>query len=234
MTTQLLVRIAHPHVGRIETRVFTGSPVTIGRSRSNVLRLDHGDVPNRQGEIRFTSTLVEYVGADDAPGAIIGGVPVAARASVLLASDTLIQIGPYRLCADIEMLSDRSADPERADELAATDEFATGGIAPSKMFLATAARRTGGTDTLTSFVYRALKLADVVSAVVVKLRAGCGTAGQRPFDTSPLRSSWNAHEIADYLLDTDASENRLNELERYLVELAVRAQFPVSPDIGRA
>jgi hypothetical protein len=74
----------------------------------------------------------------------------------------------------------------------------------------------------------------VVSAVIVKLRADCDLAGQRPFDTSPLRSSWNAYEIAEYLLDTEASENRLVELERYLVELAGRAQVPTSRLIGRA
>lgn len=234
MTTQLLVRIAHPHIGRIETRVFTESPVTIGKSATNVLRLEHSNVPDRQGEIRFTSTLVEYVGADDAPGVIIAGVRLASRASLLLGSDTLVQIGPFRLCAEVETLSEGAAELDGADRSPAAGALGMDGITPAKVFLTAVGRSAGGPDTLTSFVYRALKLADIVSAVIVKLRAGCGIGGLQPFDTSPLRSSWGAHEIADYLLDTDASENRLNELEKYLVELAARAQFPVSPGVGRA
>ena len=238
MITQLVVRIAHPHVGRIETRVFTQSPVSVGSDPSNVLRLEHSTVSGRQGEIKFTSTSVQYVEYGASMRGKVGGVQVEPATSVRLDPDTLIQIGPYRLCAELPESCGRNQAPSRKQPRSLEDDGSTGldelGMGAAPMVLSSVGRSAATGDTLTSFVYRALRLADVVSAVVVKLRAGCGLTGQRPFDTSPLHISWNAHEIADYLLDTDASESRLAELEKYLLELAARAQLPLSAGVGRA
>ncbi len=234
MATQLVVRIAPPGAGGIETRTFTRSPVSVGSAESNLLRLDHPSVAAHQGAFSFSSSRVIYEERAGGTGARVGELQPQLGERVSVNEETLVQIGRFRLCA--EVVAER--------DVAICHDPRSGSAAPSafewKMpaIVGALASHSGGAlptlESLTSFVYRALRLADVVSAVIVRLRAGCGIAAQRPFDCSPLRSSWNAYEIAEYLLDTDAPENRLVVLERYLVELAERAQVPRSAPVGQA
>jgi hypothetical protein len=75
-------------------------------------------------------------------------------------------------------------------------------------------------DTLTSFIRRAVKLADEISAAIIELRTRQNPPSLRRFEASVLRTSWDKYELADYLLDPGAPDISLVEVRRYLIELA--------------
>jgi hypothetical protein len=230
MTKRLVVRIARLKLrGSIEEEVFDESPITVGSVSGNALRLEHPLVSPHQGVVTFTPTAVHYMDHKVATATIVDGVPALPETPVPLQPDTLVQVGPFRFCVELEPV--RAHDSEGDSEKMTFEEDVMGVIRA----VASVARGApiDSADTLASFVTRAVKLADIVSAVVVELRARHGRGGMRRFESSPLRNSWDAYEISDYLLDPLAPDTRLAELKRLLMELT-QAPLPSPTPEGRA
>jgi pSer/pThr/pTyr-binding forkhead associated (FHA) protein len=102
MTTRLIVTMVRFKPGSpIETRIYTESPVSIGRGPNNILRLDHPSVACRHGAFQFTSARASYIDYGQQGDTIIGGQSVAAQTPISLREDTLIEIGIFRICVDL-------------------------------------------------------------------------------------------------------------------------------------
>lgn len=241
MTDRLIVRIARPKLGRpVETRIFIESPVSVGSGPNNALRLEHPRVAAYQGVLTFTPTSVQYTDCDATASAVIDGVAVKPGIRNTLRNGTLVQVGPFMIC--VELAADAGLDAPPAAVLPAQrpeSEALPGGSGVTGVVRQAVESIVGGVpttsaETLTSFLIRALKLADLVAEAIVELRTRHGRLGSRPFETSPLRIFWDPHEIADYLLDPNAPAVRLTELKRYLIELAQGKPPPFSGGGGQA
>jgi hypothetical protein len=235
MTTRLIVRIVRRNtLAAVETRTFSDSLVSVGSSTTSSLRLEHPLVSPNQGVFMFTPTLVQYMDCSSETNATADGSPIEPGVPLPLREDTLIQIGPFALCAELQVegVTGRTREPAIEGETMTFAEDTMGVV--RAVALASRDLPANDIDTLKSFVSQAVRLVDAFSAFVVRQRSRPGQVGMRSFDTSPLRNSWDSREISDYLLDMDAADSRLAELERYLVELAGQCRFPLSTTVGQA
>jgi pSer/pThr/pTyr-binding forkhead associated (FHA) protein len=94
----VIVRIVHPNGRPIESRVFSSSPISVGRSATSVLRLEDPRVSPQQGVLAFTSEAIQYLDYGSAIKATVDGVPLTPGIPVRLQDSSVVQIGPYRFC----------------------------------------------------------------------------------------------------------------------------------------
>lgn len=236
-TSRLIVKLIRPDSPEaVETQVFSNSPVFVGASAASSIRLKDPLISAHQGVFIFTRERVRYVDYSTKTSAIVDDVFAAPGESFPVHKDTLLWIGPFALRVEVESAAAAPAvrTPAVANENSEVIALEQEAMETIRTVTRIARRLLASNDSLAYFLARAVKLADVVSAVIVRARAAGTNTAKFPFDTSPLRTSWDAHEISAYLLDTNASTSRLAELERYLVELTLRAELNASIIVGQA
>jgi hypothetical protein len=205
MTTRLVVNIARPIPGKsIETRVFAGAPVSVGSSAASLLRLQHPSIAPERGVLIFTAATVHYIDYAAGTSAVVDGLALTPGIPFALRPDSLIEIGPFRFCAEVvaapgalplHELPGHSTESETPVARQVTND----GFDPI-VCAACGMTTNANTAALRSFLTHAMKLADIISAVVIELRARQARTGLRSFETSLLRTSWDHHEISSYLL----------------------------------
>jgi hypothetical protein len=85
------------------------------------------------------------------------------------------------------------------------------------------------TEALAIVLSRALRVIDIVSAVLTQLRPGRIPSWASPAGSSPIRTALDPLVITDYLLDPSGSDERLDELRRYLIDLVSWEAFALAP-----
>lgn len=231
MKPKLIIRIVRRKSGLVESRVFEHSPISIGRAVENALHLDGPSLAPRQGQIAFTSSFVEYIDFEPLAAVTLDGVPVRTGASVELREGSVLQLGSCWLCAEIERPP--SSDEDRLIDIATLLNGALASAGIERWILPRANSRGRADSALAPLVDRAVKLADVIAEVIIHLRAVAGPAEIRRFDTSILRTSWNAQELAEWLLDPDGPDTRLVEMKWSLLRLA-QASTPHTGTVGQS
>jgi pSer/pThr/pTyr-binding forkhead associated (FHA) protein len=93
------VWIRDPARGRLIIRTFHRSPVTVGHSPENVLRLRGAGISSHHGAFLFDDGVLSYIDFGSASGTTVDGARVAADRDVEVASDALLAIGPFQLQA---------------------------------------------------------------------------------------------------------------------------------------
>jgi predicted component of type VI protein secretion system len=211
--TRLTVRLAGEHSRPIESRAFSTSPVSVGSGPNSILRLDDRTVSPCQGVLAFTPNVVRYVDCGSPTRSSIDGVLLTAGIPVRLEEASLVEIGRYRFCVELNRYA--SPPPEMAVNTAELPSVLFSGIGTVR------AASLDDANALRSFLERSLKIHDAVSGAIVELRERQLRLGVRSFETSLLGRSWDLHEITDYLLDPSTSaEARAVEIGRYLIDLA--------------
>jgi predicted component of type VI protein secretion system len=105
----LLVRIRDASSGSDETRIFTSSPVRIGRNPLNDLTLDYGFVSQWHGVIKFDRSDINYVDLGSTNGTQVDGRRVPERTPVRISGPaTKTSIGSLELTAQ---WTDETHDP---------------------------------------------------------------------------------------------------------------------------
>jgi hypothetical protein len=242
MAARLIVTVANVESGRIgETRVFHACPVTVGSSGESALRLVDRRVAPQQGLLFFTSASITYLDCSR-----LGGETVEPPEVVELRSSRAIGIGPFEISAYVDEGSDtvpipRMGGPGSEAELSFLVQevgrvFTTVGLT-SQAFCGRDARA------FLDFMIRALKVLDIVAAIVLELKRGldgrwretraaaasASAAASAPAGPAEPDPSWDPVEIAYYLIDREIPDGWLDELRSYFIDLVHRQASLLAP-----
>jgi len=199
--------------GGTVTRVFEKSPVTIGNTAESMLQLVDDRLSAQQGMLFFTGGSVKYMDFTDAAGP--GGVSKVANLS---SPATSVRVGRFEVSARVEVAPAPAGDPlDRGPPAPRGPGSSVVDVVNAIVSVARAIPRSDH-DLMLGFALRAVKLIDLISAVLIELRPAHDTTPPRTGVPSVLRCSCDPLEIADYLLDPRGSDLRLDELKACFVD----------------
>lgn len=107
----LTIRVEDTATGRVTSAAFTQSPVNVGRSALNQLRLEEGFVSQWHGCFRFDEQSVSYVDMGSTNGTDVDGKRLQKGLPVVLQQGTELRIGPLRLQAALSEVEAPTAVP---------------------------------------------------------------------------------------------------------------------------
>jgi pSer/pThr/pTyr-binding forkhead associated (FHA) protein len=214
---QLIATVRDPMNSIKVEQAFLRSPVTVGRAEDNALRLDSRIVSRHHGAFFFGQGGLHYVDVGSANGSFVDGRSVVANGLVEIGNSTVLTIGPFQISVDLRLvnLPRFPSDPRARTSIdlnpsAARSPAADPGAGNASIDerLLDAIRERGPIGALR----QALRVADVVAALLVAFRSGNEAA-------SPVESAKDSSAIVRYLMEDGATEDRIGELRGVLAGL---------------
>lgn len=108
----LVVTVRDLVAGTVSEEWLSGSPVTVGRRKDSVLRLDADSVSSRHGAFLFApDSRLQYIDFNSTNGSVIDGVRMDPNMAVTLRDRSVVGISPFLLIVRTELAPPRdSAD----------------------------------------------------------------------------------------------------------------------------
>jgi hypothetical protein len=208
---QLTTIIRDAQTATMSARSFVRAPVLVGRQHGNHLRLDARLVSRRHGAFLFSKDGLQYIDYGSANGTYIDGARVAPYRPIDIRDSSVITIVPFQIVAHLNLVDARRLmnDPD-----ATTPATATETAAPAPR---TVNRASSPADAVAVADAERARRASRVVAILARrlLAAGSRTAAV----LSPLRLATSPDEMVALLLDSEAGDQRFEELDELLSEL---------------